>query len=496
MSPVYCEFDRRNNMNFSEAAKNESKKTFTENGATAFNTTDNALVDLFSTIGSLRNTSDDRVTRLFSEAYKIDPLMATKILYYARDIREGLGERKTFRTIIRYMATYMPEALRPNLDLIGVYGRYDDLYSLIGTPLENDMWTTMKSQFEEDCLNLTNGDAISLLAKWIKTADASSKNTRKLGILTAKKLGYSVYDFKRIVRTLRKQIGVIESLMSQGRWNEIKYPEVPSRAMMIYRNAFMKHDEDRYKKFVADAVQGKAKINSSTLYPYDLVGKVRGGDRSGTVEAQWRQLPNYVQEGSHAIVMADTSGSMNGMPMNSALGLAIYFAERNVGPYKDLFMTFSSKPKFHTIKGNTLLEKLRSIDMSDWEMNTNLHAAFDLILKTAINNHVPAEDMPKVLIVVSDMEIDYCAGRSWGFYDTVKEEFEEAGYKIPTVIFWNVNSRHDVFHADANRKGVQLYSGQSTTIFKKLMENIDFNAYEAMMKTINSDRYDAITIER
>ncbi len=484
-------------MNFAEAAKAEQNKTFTENGATAFASSSDALVDLFGTIGSLRSTDEDRINRLFAEAYKQDALKATKIAFYGRDITEGLGERKTFRTIIRHMAERMPEALRPNLDLIGVYGRYDDMYALIGTPLEANMWAAMKKQFEEDRKNLAEGNATSLLAKWIKTADASSKATRELGILTAQKLGYSVYDFKRIVRALRKHIGVVETLMSAGKWDEIKYSAVPSRAMMIYRNAFRRHDGERFDEFANKAARGEEKVNAGALYPYDIVEKfLYGGvDNDALLEAQWAQLPNYVEENTHAIVMADTSGSMMGRPLATALGLAMYFAERNKGAYENLFMTFSGKPEFQRIQGDTFAQKIKAMKRADWQMNTDLKAAFDLILDTAVVNHISAEDMPKALIVVSDMEIDDCASKEWGFYDTVKKEFADAGYEIPAVIFWNVNSRHDVFHADANRRGVQLVSGQSVTVFKQLMKSLDMTAVEAMNEVIDSPRYDAIVVE-
>ena len=210
-----------------KAARKSAAYTRTENGAVALNTTRDARLDLFGVIGALRGEKKARIERLFSEAYRMDTLFA-----------------------MRYMALMHPEALRPNLDLIGVYGRYDDLYCLIGTPLENEMWAAMKAQFEEDRRNLEAGEAVSLLAKWIKTADASSARTRELGVLTARSLGYSVYEFKRIVRALRRRIGVIETLMSEGRWEEIRYPEVPSRAMMIYRNAFRRHDGERFAQFV------------------------------------------------------------------------------------------------------------------------------------------------------------------------------------------------------------------------------------------------------
>lgn len=229
-------------MTYAKLMRRRAALTRTENGAAALNTTGDSRLDFFSTVGALREADEKRIQVLFAEAYKVDPLFTVKTAFYARDIREGLGERKTFRTLLRYMAEYHPEAILPNLDLVGVFGRYDDLYCLIGTTIEDEMWASMKKQFEEDLQNMNQGKAISLLAKWIKTADSKSEHTRKLGVLTAKKLGYSVYNFKRIVRSMRKHISVTESLMSTGKWNEIQYSNVAGRAMMIYRNAFMRHD--------------------------------------------------------------------------------------------------------------------------------------------------------------------------------------------------------------------------------------------------------------
>ena len=488
-------------MNFAEAARNNANFTKTENGATALNTTGSKLLDLFGTLGALRGADDLRVERLFADAYAEDALFATKIAFYARDVREGLGERKTFRTIIRYLAQYHKEALIPNLDLIGVYGRYDDLYSLIGTPVEAEMWAAMKRQFEEDLTNLHAGKAISLLAKWIKTADASSEKTRKLGVLTAEKLGYSVYNFKRIVRAMRKKIGVIEALMSAGKWDEIEYSEVPSRAMLIYRNAFKRHDGTRYASFIDRAVNGETKINATTLYPYDLIEKVVNWGWAGLtiheskeVEAQWRQLPDYVTPGTNALVMADTSGSMYGRPIASAVGLAVYFAERNRGAYHNMWMSFSSNPAIQILKGETLAQKIKSMDMRAWQSNTDLARAFEKVLDIAVSNHVAQDEMPKSIIVISDMEIDACGNRDWTFYDNMYDKFARAGYQIPNVIFWNVDSRNDVFHADAKRKGVQLYSGQSTTVFKQMLSCVGMTPVEAMQSVINSERYEPIRV--
>ena len=367
-------------MDFAEWIREQATKTYTENGAAARNTTGDARLDLFATIGSLRRADPERIELLFAEAYQADPLFALKILFYARDIREGLGERRVFRILLQYLAEYHPQAVIANLDLIGVFGRFDDWYCLIGTGVEDEMWSAMKQQLEADLKNFQEGKSVSLLAKWIKTADSKNTETRKLGILTAQKLGYPVYNFKRIVRSLRKYIGVLEVKMSERKWEEIVYPEVSGRAMMIYRNAFRKHDEKRFNQYLAKALDGKEKIHAETLYPYDLVEKVLYGRQWNQVlEAQWRQLPD-----------------------------AIYFAERNRGAYHNLFMTFSQKPEFVSLRGETLLQKIKYVERTEWGMNTNLQAAFERVLETAMDHDVPPEEMPKALIVVSDMEIDRC----------------------------------------------------------------------------------------
>lgn len=492
-------------MNFANALNNESKKTYTENGATANNTSGNALLDLFSTIGSLRKTDDTRIQRLFADAYKEDKLLATKCLFYARDIRGGLGERETFRKLLKYAATHHQEAIRKNIALIPEYGRWDDLYALVGTSLEDQMWNFIKKQLEYDQVNKVAKLPISLCAKWLKRPDGHFNDARKLGILTARKLGMKENVYKHLLSSLRAYLKVTETMMSGRRWDKIDYEAVPSRASMIYRNAFLRHDEVRFRNFLDAVTNGEAKINASTLYPYDIIGKyivtnsygwgynIHEKKEDPILEAQWKALPNYAGD-ANAIVVADTSGSMLGQPLNSALGLAIYFADHNKGAYHGLWMSFSSDAKVQRLKGETLAQKLDSIDDEYWDENTNLERAFDHILEIAVANKVPADEMVKSIIVISDMEIDMCVSESWLFYDAMKRRFEKAGYKIPNVVFWNVNSRHDIFHVDAKRRGVQLCSGQSASTFKHLMESIGMTPVEMMLKVLNSERYDAVKI--
>lgn len=509
------------------AIAEDETHTLTENGAKARNTSGDRLVDLFGTIGALRDADADRITRLLADAYAEDPLIATKMVFYARDIRGGLGERDTFRTMLSWMATYHPEAVRPNIRLIPVYGRWDDMYCLLDTPLEGDMWVTMGQQLADDLLNLkVEGASVSLLAKWVKTPGVSSKRSSALGHRTAKALGYSDYDFKRVIRSLRRRLDIVEAKMSAKQWDKIDYEAVPSKAMTNYRNAFERHDGERYRSFVHDAMtpvdgaldEFKATIHSGTLYPYDIVNKVMNDDgrsqaASDTLEAQWRQLPNYVDDDSNVLVVADVSGSMMGgwytrgssvPPIASSIGLAIYFAQRNHGPFAGYWMDFSSESDFHKVEGETLAQTVHAMEHGHWGMSTNLRGAFEHVLNLAIKSHATQADMPKALVVISDMEIDeaQCDWRftdsndgSWSFHKDMEREYARHGYELPTVVYWNVDSRHDTFHADANRKGVMLVSGHSAGTFRNVISAIGMTAYEAMLNALNVPRYDAVLVE-
>ena len=484
-------------MNFSDVMREESKWTKTENGADAKNTTDSALLDMFATIGSMRTRSEDEIIQKFELAFREDPLGAMRCLFWVRDCRGGAGERRVFRVLLPYIAQKHYEELYRNLELIPEYGRWDDFYALIGTPMEEQFWPFISWKLFRDIKEMEAGRPCSLLAKWLKKADASSPNTRKLGIYTAKKLGMSVYDYKRLCVKLRRYIDVVEQRMSANEWDTINYPTVPSRAMMNYREAFARHDQERFDEYLNKVKSGEQKINSATLYPYDIVEKILyKHEDSKALEAQWNNLPDYVDGDVNAVVMADVSGSMSGRPMATSIGLAMYFAERNKGAYHNLFMTFSGNPQFVTVKGDTITQKINFISKAEWRMNTDLEKALLKILDVAIENHCSQEEMPKSLIIISDMEIDCCTRQNHreNFYDYVSRVYEEHGYKTPNVVFWNVNSRHDVFLADKDRKGVQLVSGQSASTFKNLIGCVDKTPVEMMYEVLNGERYQAIQI--
>jgi hypothetical protein len=503
-------------MNLREGLESQSVWTKTENGNDALNTTGNALVNLFGVIGALRSADETRITTLFAEAYKEDPLLATKMLFYARDIRGGLGERQTFRTILKYAANHHPEAISENIYLIPEYGRFDDWYELIDTPLEDQMWKCMKSVFDSDLKNMEAGKPVTLLAKWMKTADSSQSETRKLGIKTACKLGMTVYVYKRRVRALRKYLKVVEVSMCQKAYENIVYESVPSKAMLKYRNAFLRNDTERFNEYMEKLKKGEAKINSGTLYPYDLIKKYRTtspAHEDTIIEEQWKALPNYLEgvENTNVLVMCDVSGSMTWSkcyPMDTSIGLAIYFAEHNTGMFKDTFMAFSTNPKFVVLRGETLYQKYRNIANGlTYAMgySTDLRNTFLNLLGVAKEQNIKPSDMPAAICIITDMEID---GRTYNtsggessiknynqtFYNEMKAEFAALGYEIPNIIFWNVDSRNDTYHAEYDVPGVQFVSGSTPASFTHMLTCLGYNAYDSMIEVLSSERYSAIKI--
>ncbi len=484
----------------------------TENGAFALNSTGVNLLNAYGTLGAMRNRPDTDIINTFMKAYGEDRLLAMKMLFYIRDTRGGTGERNTFKVIANYLAENHPEDMKINLQFVPEFGRWDDLYSFVGTNLEDAAFEVMHAQYLKDiAATKTKKASVSLLGKWLKSTNASSEETNKLGRLTAKKFGISEKEYRKSLSMLRKLIDVTEVKMSANNWDKINYEGVPSYAAKNYREAFVKHDESRYNEFINAVKTGNAKINSKTLFPYDLVreygytcdgwggwgGSISNHKIDETLEAQWKALPDYVTDGKKFLVMADTSGSMNGLPVETSVGLAIYFAERNTGDFHGKFITFTDNPRLVDIPDNFNLRNKIDLVMDHRYVgyNTNLEKAFELVLSAAIQNHCSQDDLPEAILVISDMEIDGFGSRNanTSFTSEMKKRFEDAGYKMPTLVYWNVNARQDTFHADAN-EDVRFVSGSSAAIFKGLCEHMGYSAMELMLNVLNSERYDCITV--
>lgn len=490
-------------MNFAEAMKNESTMKRTENGALAYNTTNNSLLDLFGTIGALRNRSAGDICYKFEEAFNEDPLLATKMMFYAGNIRGGLGERKTFRTILRWLSRTYPNIVEKNLPLIAFYNRFDSLFELIGSDVEDAMWEYIYNILKSDYYRMSEGKSVTLLAKWMPSENASSSKTKKLARYAIRQLGMNERSYRKTLSALRKYMNVTERIMSDNEWETLVYSQVPSYAMNRYRNAFMKHDEERFSNYISDVSKGKEKINSGVLYPYDLIhnylnisfmgAEVREKDK--VVEEQWNNLPNYIENGENVVVMADVSGSMYGRPLETSIGLALYFAEKNVGDYHGLYMTFTDKPHFINVKdGMSLESRIHQVINTDIGYSTDLEQAFKEVLRVSVQNRVKNENMPKAIIVVSDMEINSFTSYdfNWNFIETMRARFAQHGYDLPKIILWNVEARNDTFLTKSN--DVLFISGQSASSFKAVLTGLNGGGIELMLNTLNDPMYDRISI--
>ena len=484
-------------MNFADVMKNKAEIKYTENGAIAYDRLNGSLVTLFAQIGALRPRSEKEIEAKFASAFNEDRLLATKMLFYAGNIRGGLGERRTFRICLHWLAMNHPTIVKKNIQNIALFNRFDSLFALVGTSCEKDMWSYVQKILVNDLQNMRDGKPCSLLAKWMPTETASSKKTRTLARKAIYAFKITERQYRQILSSLRKYIKVVERKMSNNEWDDINYPTVPSYAMSRYSQAFLKHDNERYSKYIEDLNDGKTKVNASTLYPYDLVRNYMGWSSQNNLvaEQQWKALPNYISGENNIIVMADVSGSMFGRPMETSIGLAIYFAERNKGDYQNCYMTFTDRPHFIKINPNdTLREKVAQVKRTDIGYNTNLEAAFNYILSNATYNNVSNEDMPKALVVISDMEIDkYMRGRGLGFIDTMKNKYAQFGYELPKLIFWNVEARNDTFLSQS--EDVINISGQSASIFKTFIGALNGKTgWDIMIETLNDKMYDCIQI--
>jgi hypothetical protein len=457
----------------------ETSYGLTENGALTLTRSGSSLLDFYALAGSMRK-NPDMALDLFQKAFSENRLNAIKILFYLRDVRGGQGERILFRICLQWIGETYPEIFEKIVEFVPEYGRWDDLF------FDNDKAISLiKKQLGEDATS----DTPSLLAKWIPTINASSDSTKAKANYFKDKLGWNSVEYRKKIRAIRKKIKAVEEKMSARQWDKIDYSSVPSQASRIYKDAFEKHDKTRYAEFIDKAEKGEVKINASTLYPYQIYKSVQD-NYSKTLEALWNQLPDYTQ-GKNAIVVADVSGSMSGDPMSVSVSLALYFAERNKGQFKDHFIAFSNSPKLQRVQGQNLRDKMNSIETADWSGNTNLQAVFNLILSTANNNSVPKSEMPETIYIISDMEFDSACEDNTNFR-VIKEKYESFGYQMPNPVFWNVDARSKNLPTQKNEKGVALVSGLSPVIFKMAVENK--TPEQVMLDTINSERYEQIKI--
>lgn len=484
-----------------DAIKNEANKTFTENGAATLKSTLSDCLDLFAVIGALRFEEKSRVIDMFTRAYAEDADIAMKTLFFGRDIRGGLGERDVFRIILRELAFTHSSSVIKNLDNIAEYGRYDDLLVLLGTPCKKAVIGLIKNQLAKDVEACNSGKEISLLAKWLPSVNTSGKKTVNTAKYLAKKLNMTEESYRKTLSQLRAGLQIIENNLRCKDYT-FDYSKQPSRAMLKYRNAFIKHDYDRYNDFLFRVESGEATLHTGTLYPYDIVSPILHSfsidmteDKKRSLNASWNSLEDFTNN-QNSIAVVDGSGSMYGgstpAPIDVAISLGIYFAERNKGVFHNHFITFSRNPALVEIKGTDIVDKVKYCSTFCEVANTNIQKVFELILNAAVNSNAKPEELPSTIYIITDMEFDYCTDDAdVTNFEYAKKLFEQAGYILPNVVFWNVESRNNQQPVKINEQGAALVSGASPRLFS-MIKNGKLTPYDVMMDILLSERYSSI----
>ena len=436
-------------LDFLKNLKEMDNFTFTENGAVALKSTGNGVLDAFGSLAAMKDRDEETILRTWYNAFFEDKELAMRLLFYVRDIRGGQGMRRVFRVIARNMAINHPKYIVDNL------------------------------------------------AKWLPSINTSSMEAKYFGRKIAKGLGVSEKEYRQMLSKLRTKIGIVESLMSQNKWDKIDFEKLPAKAAMIYSDAFMRHVQDNYIDYLKKLASGDAKVNSASLFPVDIIHKLRTFGRQiklkdkYLMDAMWNALPNYFEGLEETgICCVDTSGSMYGTPVEVSTSLGIYCADKCKGPFKNHYITFDYHPQLVELKGDNIVDKVKSMPCIN-PANTDLEAVFDLILNTAVANNTPQEDLPSKLYIISDMQFDEARGaenrrtkKPEPFMETMKKKFADAGYSLPAIVYWNVRASDcGMFQETFEGENCAMVSGYSPSLFKSVIDGTEIEVEEVVTET-------------
>lgn len=497
---------------------------YTENGAKVYSSTGSALLDLNYAVSSLRSADAAEVVTRFAKAFAEDRELSVKWLFFAGDVRKGMGERRLFKCCLWYLSEIEPDMTRRLLPLIAEYTRWDNLFVLLYGALASDVCTLVKARLEADEESMKKGEPASLLAKWLPSVQTKNEDDKRaLDVLLAS-LGLKKSEYRKRLSALRSYLKITERLMSDGDWDKIDYSAVPSKANLAYADAFFKHDEERRQAFLRALNSGEEKINAEVIYPYEIIHRYFsiGNRRSllygnsgfkkalkdATLENLWRSLPDYVNGGNGTLCVLDGSGSMFSWIGKSevtafevALSVSLYFAERVTGEFKDKFITFSETPKAVDLSHcSCLLEKAIVACGYSEVADTNIEAVFDLILSAAVACK-NKDDVPDNILILSDMEFNDCACDDKGnrvydgaaLFDVIADKYAAAGVKMPRLIFWNINSRTIGVPVRVNEKGLAFVSGFSPSVCKMVLSS-ELDPLKCLTDVLNGERY--LPVER
>lgn len=469
-------------MNLLNGIKKNNTITNTK-GSEYYASTYDSNLDVFTMLS--RYSSNKEMIRLFNNALNESEDLALANLLYILDIRGGKGERRIFKTIFKNLCLNNPLCALRILPFIGELGRYDYVLEGIDTPIHDEVISLIKLQLDEDL----KSEHPSLLAKWLP-----SHRTHNVNSLMAKKimsgLNMTEKEYRKMLSELRSKLNIVEKNLTDKKYENIDFGEVPTKAMLKYTNAYINKMSEKYSEYKNQLKQGKTKINTDGLFVYEIIKNVLWGTQldDELYDLMWNNQKNVLEDcNTNVLVMADTSGSMTcygGIPYAMSVGLALYTAERNTGIFKNHFITFSDKPYLCEVKGKTIKEKINNIPC--YIANTDIDRAFELILETAKENKLKQEELPSHLLIISDMEFDQGVYSKTGTnLDGWKKTFDSEGYKLPIIIFWNVAGSIHGVPATKFDNDVAMISGFSTNILENLLTLENYTPTNIMLEKLS-----------
>lgn len=458
-------------------ALQQNSLTLNSKGGMYYHTSYNANLDLYA--GISRFNQEEQIISTFRSAYGEDRVLALANLLYILDIREGKGERRIFKTIFHNLCDFAPEDAKIILSYIGSLGRYDYILEGLGTKIEDDVIHLIKETLRSDL----KSENPSLLAKWLPSHRTHGNNSQVAKVLI-KKLHLCEKNYRKLLSTLRSKINIVEKNLTEKTYDNIDFEKVPTKAMLKYTEAFQRELNERFTSYKQSLIKGEAKINTNGLFCYEIINKVMNPicDRE-ILNAMWNNQKCISSGDKNILVVADTSGSMlsyGGLPYASAIGLALYTAERNKGIFKDKFITFSSRPVLQEVRGADIFDKVKNIKhIID---NTDIDKVFELLLKSMKDSNSTEEDLPSHILIISDMEFDDGVYSKGGTnFSGWKEAFKEAGFKLPTIVFWNVAGKTCGLPVTKHDNDCVIISGFSTNLLENIFNLEAYNPIDQML---------------
>ena len=476
-------------MSFMKITQDLLNETLTENGDKAYVSTLSPCLDYFSLCGGKRDYLDECLN-LFIKAFYEDKNTALKLLIYTRDIRKGLGERKMFRLLFNALANSYPEIARKLLPYIPKYGRYDDLLVCLYTPLEDDVIEMISLQLDEDLKNKKEGKPISLLAKWLPSINTSNYEARLLALHLTEKLNLTKADYRKTLSYLRKNL-ILENDLRTSNY-EFDYEKVPSVAMNKYRKAFNRNDQQRFEDYIASVKKGDKEMHVDVLDVVNLVKRAKESMLTKDLgvdyyDVTWAALTKDAAINKRTLVVRDGSGSMSCVPnaLDIADAMALLTASRLEGEFKDKFITFSSEPKFVDLSNKAnMFDKLGYLSTFTDYTNTDIEKVYQLILDVYKSPKFKSEDSIDQLLIISDMEFDVAtdsqAGSLKSTFENFKNAFASLGFKMPEIVFWNVNARGYKVPVTQKEEHVKLVSGSSKNVIDLVTSTPSLNPLDFM----------------